>query len=417
MKRIQSFLYIIYFLPVFFTIRILTGFLALIGFNKLVRFSHNLFDINHRVLYLAAFFPENAGYHYRVHKWVEILNHNGFEASTRYVFEKEQFDELMSQKRTVFFQTVFLLHRIWHCIYALTYNCVIVRRELLLYNDYGNLFLEKLLLALHPNVVLDFDDDISVAKREPREITLVGRLMFESPAKFQESLKLYSRFIVGSNYLRNLVSENKSEISDKDIVVIATCVDYKKYPIKVYDWKSEYVNFGWLGSNHNIYLLKIIIPVLNEISKNHKIRFLVISGQDYGPENANFEIVNISWSLEKELENLHKIDIGLMPLYDTAVERGKCGFKLIQYMGAGIVSIAGAITINKEIIDDKQNGFLVHRESDWLSVIEEVLARREDFPTIGAEARKKICNKFSFEANKKKYLNFIETAVNKLCVA
>jgi len=87
--------------------------------------------MNNRILYLAAFFPKNAGYQYRIQMWVEILNHNGFKADTRYVFEKEEFDKLIGERKTVYFQTVFLLKRMWHCLNAVVYNCIIVRRELL----------------------------------------------------------------------------------------------------------------------------------------------------------------------------------------------------------------------------------------------------------------------------------------------
>jgi glycosyltransferase involved in cell wall biosynthesis len=100
-----------------------------------------------------------------------------------------------------------------------------------------------------------------------------------------------------------------------------------------------------------------------------------------------------------------------MPLYDNPEERGKCGFKLIQYMGLGIVSIASAVTINTEIIENGENGFLVHDEGDWLRVIEEVLARRSEFARIGTAARATIESRFSFAANRKTYLDFIKASL------
>jgi glycosyltransferase involved in cell wall biosynthesis len=363
-------------------------------------------------LYLEVFFPENAGYHYRVQKWIEILNESGFQARAKYIFERMQFERLLSEDRIILFQTVFLLCRIWHCLIALSFNCVIVRRELLLFNDYGNLFLEKFLLALHPSVILDFDDDIAAAKREPRSITLFGQLMFEAPSKFTDSLRLYSNFIVGTNHLKSLVLKANPEINEENIAVIPTCVDYEKYSIKVYQGDNEYVNFGWVGSNATMDYLDIIVPALNEISKRHKIRLIVVSGQAYKPD-VSFEIVNIRWCLDNEIENLKRIDIGLMPLYDAAAEKGKCGFKLVQYMGIGIVSIASAITINKEIVDDGQNGFLVHDASNWAEVIEEVLSKREEYPWISAAAQRKIHENFSFDANKQRYLDFIRSQCNK----
>lgn len=410
-KQIENLVYGLYFLPIFFVIRFMTVILEIVQFNRTLRAAHRLFGVRNRVLFLEPFFPGNAGYHYRTQKWIDTLNQNGFEGRVRYVFVKERFERLLIEGKVKLFQSVFLLRRIGHCLAALSFNCVIVRRELLMFNDYGDLFLDKFLLALHPNVILDFDDDLSAAKREPREITRFGRVMFEHPKKFEESLRLYSRFIVGSSYLRGLLAARNSNTADKDVITIPTCVDYEQHAAKVYDEQSKYINFGWVGSRSNHYLLDIVTPVLSQVARRHKIRLVLITSNGYEPD-ADFETVHVPWSLETEIESLHRIDIGLMPLYDNAEERGKCGFKLIQYMGLGIVSIASAVTVNCEIVDDGENGFLVHRESDWSRVIEKVLARRCEFPLIGAAARRKIQGEFSFEANRQRYLDFIRTSID-----
>jgi glycosyltransferase involved in cell wall biosynthesis len=407
LSRKDNLLYVAYFLPIFFLIRLVTALLVIVRFKRLVATAHRMLRVKDRVLYLEVFFPENAGFHYRVQKWIEVLSEEGFTADAMYVFERERQERLLRDQRMVFFHTVFLLRRLGHCIAALGYSCIIVRRELLLYNDYGDLFLERFLLALHPNVILDFDDDISAAKREPRNLTTYGRFMRESPSKFGNTIRLYRRFIAGSDYLKSFVLEASPGVRPEDVVVVPTCVDYEKYSLKAQGDSSDCINFGWVGSNATIGYLDIVIPALSEIAKRRKIRLIVVSGQDYKAD-VDFEIVNIPWSLKNEIEDLHRIDIGLMPLYDTAAEKGKCGFKLIQYMGLGIVSIASDVTVNSDIIDDKQNGFLVRSERDWVDVIEEVLAKVEEFPAIGLAARKKIRDQFSFEANKQKYLSFIE---------
>jgi glycosyltransferase involved in cell wall biosynthesis len=409
-RQIENLVYALCFLPIFFAIRFVTMILRLVRFSRMLPTAHRLLGLRKRVLYLEAFFPENAGYHYRTQKWVDVLNENGFEAQVRYVFGREMFEQLLNDQRVTHFQTVYLFHRIWHCLTAIGFNCVIVRRELLLFNDYGNLFLDKLLLAVHPNVVLDFDDDLGAAKREPRDITPFGRLMFENSEKFADSLRLYSRFIVGSSYLKDLLTERNSNIADEEIIRIPTCVDYEEHGPKVYDESSEYMNFGWIGSAANHYLLDIVTPVLSQIAKRHKTRFVLITNDGYEPK-TDLEVVHIPWSLETEIQSLSRIDIGLMPLYDNPEERGKCGFKLIQYMGLGIVSIASAVTVNTEIIEDGENGFLVHHEADWLRVIEGVLACRPEFPRIGAAARRKIQGEYSFEANTQEYLDFIKASV------
>jgi len=410
MKKLSDLSFLACFLAIFLTVRALTLLLSSVRFKSFIKLFRRRVGGSARAVYLEVFSPDNAGYQYRARKWAGILGQHGIAASVKYVFERKEFEVLLAEERIGFFFTIFLLVRIWQCLLTVTCDCVIVRRELLQYNDYGDLFLEKLLLSLHPNVILDFDDDIGADKKEGRSLTIYGRLMREHPAKFSQSLKLYPRFIVGSPYLRQLVQRRRGGVADGDIVVIPTCVDYERYPAKSYRAPREFVTFGWVGSTGNQYLLRIVLPALNAAARRHKIRMVVISGKEYQAD-ADFEIVNVRWGYEKEIENLRLIDIGLMPLYDAELERGKCGFKLIQYMGLGIVSIASAVTINNEIVDDGVNGFLVRHESDWPTVVEKALAASARFAEIGAAARRKIYDNYSFAGNTQKYLDFIRAGL------
>lgn len=361
------------------------------------------------VLYLELFFPENAGYIYRTKKWAEILIENGYKIDIKIPLTKKQSYKYF-EAEDVRFYLIPMFKRTWQVLTSYKYNVVIARRELLQYNDYGNLFLEKLLLKIHPHTILDFDDDISAAKKEPREINnLFGKLMLESGAKFTDSLKLYKNFIVGSSYLKQIILSTNKNVKETSICVIPTCVDYESYSPKDYSHlnKTSHINLGWIGSNENLGLLERILPHLNEINKKTPIRLLVISGREVTTEGG-IEIKNIPWSYETQIENLLNIDIGLMPLEDTKVTRGKCGFKLIQYMGLGIVSVASAITINKEIIDDKISGFLIDSDKNWETVLIEVIRSQKNFVEISKSARKKIIEQYSFQANTQKYLDFIE---------
>jgi hypothetical protein len=130
--------------------------------------------------------------------WMRVLEAAGYTARALHPLSRRTTEMLQSRGWTGLLLAVYLIRRLPQVLIAPFYSCVVVRRELLLYNDYGNLFLDRLLLALNPRIVLDFDDDISAAKREPRQLTAVGRLLRENPTKFGDSLRLYSSFIAGS---------------------------------------------------------------------------------------------------------------------------------------------------------------------------------------------------------------------------
>jgi glycosyltransferase involved in cell wall biosynthesis len=361
---------------------------------------------NNSVLYLAAFFPENAGYHWRVYKWKEELEKQGFSVKVSSALTEKEFRELHLQNHNKFL-TTFLRRRFWQVINSRKFETVIVRRELLLFNDYGDLFLEKLLLKIQPKAILDFDDDIAAAKEQPKIITnWFGKLLREHGNKFNETLRLYSYFIVASDYLmKKVLSENKN-IKTNNICIIPTCVDYNIYKPKEYSNDQSNLTFGWIGGDYNYHLLNPIWPILNKLSEQYTFSFILIGGTPISVE-TKFPLHFIKWSLETEVESLKKIDVGIMPLTDDLESKGKGGFKLLQYMGLGIVSIASPITINTEIVDHNRNSFLANDINEWRSILIEILSNKVELLKIGKEARKTVEKNFSVQGNKKKYCNFI----------
>jgi len=359
------------------------------------------------ILYLTAFFPGNSGYEWRANKWAELLKKEGNEeVEVWHAFSAADFYNIKPKYFSLFLLKA-LHKRFWQVIKSRKYKTVIVRRELLLYNDYGNLFLDKLLLKIHPNAILDFDDDISYAKNEPRKInSLYGKLLLENGNKFKDAIKLYSYFIAGSNYLKEYALNINTKITADNILVLPTCVDYEKHSPKVYDLNKQKITFGWVGGNHNLFLLDTIIPALNKISKSYDIELLVIAGKDYKNAKAEFTIVDERWNIETEIESIKKIDVGLMPLTTTLRDKGKCSFKLIQYMGLGIVSVATNVGMNQEVINqEKEEGFLT--DNIWEEVLENVIQQKNNWSKIGLNARRKVLNKYIFTANIKKLQFFI----------
>ena len=361
------------------------------------------------ILYLENFPIENAGYQYRVAKWADLLRKEGYQVDIWTLFEnKTDFERKIAVKPFSKFLIAALKKRYKQVLASRYYETVIVRRELIWFNDYGNLFMDKLLLKFHPNAILDFDDDIAAAKNQPKKITnLFGKIMLEDGNKFNNTLRLYSRFIVASNYLKKKVLRENTGLNPKSIWVIPTCVDYNKYTAKEYPDNIEKLTFGWIGGSHNYSLLDKIIPILEKLAVNHKFQLLVIGGKNYIRE-TNFPIKFKNWSIHDEIDDIRDMDIGLMPLDNSKISKGKGGFKLIQYMGMGVTSVASNITINKKIVDNTRNSFLVESEDDWYNVLKNIMLGKYDLSKIGREARKSICGSYTFDSNIDYYLSIFE---------
>jgi glycosyltransferase involved in cell wall biosynthesis len=359
------------------------------------------------ILFFENFPVENAGYYYRSKVWEEKLNTGIYTSKVLTLYKSKNKWEAATQKRMKLFIICSLWIRIIQIFKSLRYEKIIVRRELLFFNEYGNLFLDKLLIKLHPNCILDFDDDIGASKNEPRKINnLIGKILYENGNKFNDSLKLYRNFIVGSQYLKELVLKKNVTAN---IVVIPTCVNFIEKKKKDISNLNSVVVFGWSGITNNMKLLDPLIPIFNNLSKNFKFSLTVISGAPYvSPIANNFPINSVKWSLNNDMENISKITIGLMPLEDNIMTKGKCGFKLIQYMSLGIPSIGQNITINKEIIPDKNYGWLVSNIDEWENALLEVLQMKTiELENIGLNAKQHILNNYTFESNYFKLVEFI----------
>jgi glycosyltransferase involved in cell wall biosynthesis len=362
----------------------------------------------HRVLFLASFWPGNAGYEYRIGRWAAILEEAGFQVDIDQVFEHEQFWSWANDNDPRLYVEP-ARHRLRRILDSHEYGTVIVAREILLWNDYGRLFLLRLLLAIHPNAIVDIDDDLGAAKGEPRQISLYGRLLGEHPRKFSASLQRYRKVIAGSEYLKQLVLERAPQLQPDDVAVIPTCLDYEDERPKAYGPRTEPLVFGWIGGTGNLVELDLVVPALERVAQDTPLRLIVISGRTYSARSLDVE--NVPWDMDTHLDHLRRMDIGLMPLQDTAVSRGKCGFKLLQYMGLGIVSLATAVTVNTEIVEDGVNSFLVAPGGDWEAALRRVIAAEKSFPEIGHAARETVLSRYSFLAHRERYIEFVRGAI------
>jgi glycosyltransferase involved in cell wall biosynthesis len=93
------------------------------------------------------------------------------------------------------------------------------------------------------------------------------------------------------------------------------------------------------------------------------------------------------------------MDIGIMPLPDEPWARGKCGYKLIQYMACGLPVIASPVGVNSDIVNDGVNGYLACSEHEWEAAIRRLAASVELRGNMGAHGRQKIVNEYSLHVH------------------
>ena len=115
----------------------------------------------------------------------------------------------------------------------------------------------------------------------------------------------------------------------------------------------------------------------------------------HSEKNGLLEI--IPWQESTEVDAIRTMDIGIMPLNDTLWSKGKCGYKLIQYMACGVPVVASPVGVNKNIVDDGINGFLVSSFDEWEEANTKLLDNPKLVYEMGQAGRKKIEEQYSLQ--------------------
>jgi glycosyltransferase involved in cell wall biosynthesis len=111
--------------------------------------------------------------------------------------------------------------------------------------------------------------------------------------------------------------------------------------------------------------------------------------------------------LDREQRNLSSFSIGIMPLTDTLWTRGKCGYKILQYMAAGIPVVASAVGANNDIITHGENGFLAKTTNDWIEHISALVQNPELRQSFGRRGRELVERKYSLDQFAAGYIDLI----------
>jgi glycosyltransferase involved in cell wall biosynthesis len=127
-----------------------------------------------------------------------------------------------------------------------------------------------------------------------------------------------------------------------------------------------------------------LAPVL----ARHDARFLAIGASLTPRVDGALEV--LQWSEAHEIDLIRGLDVGVMPLPDTPWTRGKCGYKLIQYMACGLPVIASPVGVNSQIVDHGVNGFLAESEADWRDAADRLLNDPQLRKSMGDAGRRKI---------------------------
>ncbi|HEV2046467.1 MAG TPA: sulfotransferase domain-containing protein [Chthoniobacterales bacterium] len=253
----------------------------------------------------------------------------------------------------------------------------------------------RLLQRANRRIIFDFDD--AVMFREQKHRRPVRGKNFK---KFLRTLNHCSAVVAGNDFLACF-----AEASGQRAIILPTSIDLRRYHLKQHSGGRGLV-VGWLGLSDGLPYLRHIQPALQQLSERFSgLKLKVICDKPLQLDGVVVE--NEPWRLETEQANLVSFDIGIMPLWDSVWTRGKCGYKILQYMGVGTAVVASDIGVNSQIITHGENGFLARTQDDWVKTISSLIENAEQRRTFGIRGRELIERRYSLEGFTRGYVKLL----------
>jgi glycosyltransferase involved in cell wall biosynthesis len=340
-----------------------------------------------KILLLSKYTRKGASSRLRTLQYLPYLAEHGFNVTVCSLFDDDYLKLLYTQGRRsavytarLFFKRFQALHRFYR------YDVIWIEKEIF---PYLPPFAERFLSLINLPYIVDYDDAIfhnyDLAKN-PFIRMILGN-------KIDTVMRLSSHVIVGNKYL----GARAKEAGARNVSIVPTVVDPARYTVKN-DANIDQPILGWIGSPSTQKYVVNIKEALIKVCKTHNYRLLMVGADpQITRELPEIEVTVVPWSEENEADLIGQMDIGIMPIPDGPWEKGKCGYKLIQYMACGVPVVASPVGVNVQIVNDSQSGFLATGQVEWEIALLQLLRSPEGGKRLGASGRKAVENTYSLQ--------------------
>jgi glycosyltransferase involved in cell wall biosynthesis len=263
----------------------------------------------------------------------------------------------------------------------------------------------SLLRKANPRLVFDVDDAVMFHELERGQV-VTGRYFHRFA-----SIAAASRTVVAGNaYVADFARAARCADEDGHVFELPTPIDTTNLSAKRTDGDNGSFIVGWIGTKGNLHQLLPLADALRAVQEcvpDFRLRIVA----DATPDLPGLRIEFKPWRADEEVADLHGFDVGIMPLRDSLWNRGKGGYKLLQYMAAGLPAIASPVGINSEIVQHGENGFLAKDPTDWRNHLLTLANQPELRKRIGHAARKTVEQHYSLKRYLDRYVGIIESCV------
>ncbi len=265
---------------------------------------------------------------------------------------------------------------------------------------------EKMALAGNTPYVVDYDD-ATFHRYDQHPNWWVRRWL---GSKIDTVMRHAAVVVCGNEYL----AEKAHRAGAHRVEIMPTVVDLARFPLqaRLGDSVRDGVPIiGWIGSPATTHYLGLVREPLAKVCSSEGACIRLVGARD--PKWADVPYEVLPWSESSEVALVNTFDIGIMPLPDTPWERGKCGYKLIQYMACGKPVVASPVGVNRKIVTHGENGFLAQTDDQWLEALSCLLADADLRRRMGAAGRAVVEQTYSLQVTAPRLVAMLREAAGK----
>ncbi|MGY5449798.1 glycosyltransferase family 4 protein [Agarivorans sp. MS3-6] len=354
-----------------------------------------------KVLVLTKYSRNGASSRLRTFQYLDALADSGAKITTSSLYDAEYLQTLYetgSRKRVLYYY----LRRLLVLFTARKYDVLWIEKELF---PYCPALIERCLRLFKISFIVDYDDAIFY-NYQLSSNRLIRRVLNNKISSVMNK----AQWVVAGNAF--LAAEAK-KAGATSVSVIPTVLDIDRYKVTQREQTGPLV-IGWIGSPSTAKYVVEIAEQLRVISAEFDIELHLMGASSATKQQLDGLSVKIfDWSEATEVAFIQSIDIGIMPLIDGPWEKGKCGYKLIQYMACGVPVIASAVGANIEIVEDSQSGLLVKPEEPWTEALTQLLSSVDLRKKMGLAGREAAEQRYSLQVQSKKLVTILKNVAAK----
>ncbi|MES2205623.1 MAG: glycosyltransferase family 4 protein [Pseudomonadota bacterium] len=356
-----------------------------------------------KLLILTRYERSGASSRMRFYQYLPGLEAAGFEVTISPLFSDDYVAELQKGRKS--FSKAFFAYpkRLKVLLKAQRFDIVWIEKEAL---PWIPAMVEQFLLPNNVPYILDYDD--AVFHYYDLHKNLAVRKFLGT--KHQSLIKGASLILAGNQYLANFAKSAGA----KAVEIIPTVIDLERYPknlLKDNPIDSTRVPcIGWIGQRSTAYFLSPYKDLFQRLGSSGIARFAAIGIDTL---SLDLPMESVVWSEQTEVTSIAKFDVGIMPLVDQPFERGKCGYKLIQYMACGLPVIASPVGVNCQIVEHGVDGFLAENLEQWENSFLKLAKSEELRKQMGRKGREKIEQYYSIQVTGPKLARLLQKVAKK----